>query len=186
MSQSDYYGYYDGRTALGAMTGDHMNYGLQLYDDKRINTAAVRYVRYLALTDPDTYRFDVDSVGVYGNSKGRWFTFLGEAELKEYTEVPEGKTLAEAMDARINSYTSKRTYENTRGETRYQNMRTEAYTKNGVTVDGGKLQPWLTYTDKDGVEREIRSYASWIYASCGAQHEDITAGHAPVFSALQM
>ena len=186
MAQSDYYGYYDGRTALGAMTGDHMNYGLQLYDDKRVNTAAIRYVRYLTLTDPDTYSFDIDKIGVIGNSKGGWFTFLGEAELREYTEVPAGMTLAEAMDDRINSYTSKRTYGSTRGETRYQNMRTEDYTRNGVTIDGGELQPWLTYKDKNGNEHEILSYASWIYASCGSQHEDITEGHAPVFCALQM
>lgn len=186
MAQSDYFGYYDGRVAMGAMTGDHMNYGLQLYDDKRINTAAIRYVRYLTLTQPDVYSFDVDSIGAYGNSKGGWFAFLGEAELKEYTKVPDGKTLAQAMDARINAYTSKRTYENTRGETRYQNMLTEAYTKNGVTIDGGELQPWLTYKDKDGIEREILSYVSWTYASCGSQHEDVSAGHSPLFAALQM
>lgn len=186
MAQSDYYGYYDGRVAMGAMTGDHMNYGLQLYDDKRINTAAIRYVRYLTYTDPATYKFDVDSIGAFGNSKGGWFTFLGEAELKEYTAVPEGKTLAEAMDTRINSYASKRNYENTRGETRYQNNRTEAYTRNGVTIDGGELQPWLTYKDKNGTEHEILSYVSWTYASCGAQHEDVSEGHAPIFAALQL
>lgn len=186
MAQSDYYGYYDGRTALGAMTGDHMNYGLQLYDDKRINTAAIRYVRYLTLTQPDVYSFDVDSIGAYGNSKGGWFSFLGEAELKEYTTVPSGKTLAEAMDTRINSYISKRTYENTKGETRYQRNKTEAYTRNGVTIDGGELQPWLTYKDKSGVEHEILSYVSWTYASCGSQHEDVSENHSPLFAALQM
>ena len=186
MAQDDYYGYYDGRTELNALTGDRMNYGLQLYDDKRINTAAMRYIRYLTLTNPETYSFDIESIGVYGNSKGGWFTFLGEAELTEPTVASAGESLGSAIDTRINAYTSKRIYENHSGETRYQNGKTESYIKNGVTIDGGELQPWLTYTDKNGVEREIPSYASWIYASCGAQYEDITEGHAPVFAALQM
>ena len=186
MAQSDYFGYYDGRTEHGALTGDRMNYGLQLYDDKRINTAAMRYVRYLTLTEPETYSFDTDAIGVYGNSKGGWFTFLGEAELREPTEVSVGETLAEAMDARINAYTPKRTFENATGKTRYQNAKTEGYTKNGVYIDGGEIQPWLTYVDASGVEHEIPSYASWIYASNGGNAEDITAGHAPTFCALHM
>ena len=186
MAQSDYFGYYDGRTSLGALTGDRMNYGLQLYDDKRINTAAMRYVRYLTLTEPETYSFDTDAIGVYGNSKGGWFTFLGEAELREPTKVSAGETLKEAMDTRINAYTSKRTYENSIGRTRYQNMKTEGYTKNGVYIDGGEMQPWLTYVDASGIEREIPSYANWIYASNGGNAEDITAGHAPTFCALHM
>ena len=186
MAQSDYYGYYDGRTELGALTGDRMNYGLHLYDDKRVNTAAMRYIRYLTLTEPGTYSFDTDSIGVFGNSKGGWFTFLGEKELTEKTTVTNGMTLAESIDARINAYTQKRIYEGHNGETRYQNGITADYTKNGVLIDGGELQPWLTYTDSEGNEKEILGYASWIYASCGSQHEDITEGHAPVFSALQL
>ncbi len=186
MAQSDYFGYYDGRTDQGALTADRMNYGLQLYDDKRINTAAMRYIRYLTLTEPETYSFDIESIGVYGNSKGGWFTFLGEAELRNKTEIADGMTLEESIDARINAYTSKRIYENHVGETRYKNKKTESYTRNGVTIDGGELQPWLTYTDKDGTKREIPSYASWIYASNGGNVEDITPGHAPTFCALHM
>ena len=72
------------------------------------------------------------------------------------------------------------------GESRYDNGDTEAYTKYGATIDGGELQPWLTYKDKNNTEHEILSYVSWVYASCGSQHEDISAGHAPVFSALQL
>lgn len=186
MAQSDYYGYYDGRTSQGGVTGDQMNYGLQLYDDKRINTAAIRYVRYLTLTEPETYAFDTDNIGAYGNSKGGWFSFLGEAELRNPTKVQAGMTLAQSIDARINAYTNKRTYEGHDGETRYQNGITEDYTKNGVTIDGGELQPWTTYKDKNGTVREIPSYVHWTYASCGAQFEDVTEGHSPIFAALQI
>lgn len=185
MAQSDYYGYYDGRTDQGALTGDRMNYGLHLYNDKRINTAAMRYLRYLTLTDPDTYSFDITSIGVFGNSKGGWFSYLGEEIVKKPATQAEGQTLAEAIDAKINSYTSKRMFEGSNGETRFGNNKTEAYTRNGITIDGGELQPWLTYT-KDGVEYEIPSYASWTYASNGSQPEDVSKGHSPMFIALHL
>ncbi|MBR2650457.1 MAG: Ig-like domain-containing protein, partial [Clostridia bacterium] len=185
MAHADYYNYYDGRTELGALTGDRMNYGLQLYNDKRINTAAMRYLRYLALTEPETYSFDISSIGVFGNSKGGWFTFLGEEVLTENTAPVAGKTLAEAIDARLGTYIPKRIFEGHSNESRYDAKR-ESYVKNGIAIDGGELQPWLTYTDEDGNECEILSYASWIYASNGAQDEDITAGHAPVFAALHL
>lgn len=185
MAQSDYYGYYDGRTELGALTGDRMNYGLHLYNDKRINTAAMRYLRYLTLTEPQTYSFDITSIGVFGNSKGGWFTFLGEEELRDATTVISGKTLAQSIDARINSYTSKRLFVENSYKTRHD-MQRATYTKNGVKIDGGELQPWLTYKDAGGVEREVPSYASWIYASNGAQDEDVTKGHAPIFAAIHL
>lgn len=190
MAQKDYWGYYDGQTSQGGITGDRMNYGLHLYSDKMVNTAAMRYLRYLAYTDGDTYSFDTESIGVFGNSKGGWFTFLGEAELKNYTVDDMGQyTKAELellINNRITSYTSKRQFEGHRGESRYDNGITEAYTKNGVTIDGGELQPWLTYEDEEGNVHEILGYASWIYASNGSQYEDITEGHAPVFAALHL
>ena len=190
MAQKDYWGYYDGQTSLGGVTGDRMNYGLHLYSDKKINTAAMRYLRYLTYTQGDEFVFDDESIGVFGNSKGGWFTYLGEAELKEYTVEDASKYTKEELELfinnRINAYTSKRQFQNHRDETRFDNGITEAYTKNGVTIDGGELQPWLTYTDKDGNVKEILGYASWIYASNGSQYEDITEGHAPVFSALHL
>ena len=46
-------------------------------NDKKINTAAMRYIRYLAASD-SRFDFDTEAVGVYGNSKGGWMTSLGE------------------------------------------------------------------------------------------------------------
>lgn len=190
MCQSDYWGYYDGRQDQGAVTNDRMNYGLHLYSDKKINTAAMRFLRYLTYTEGDTYAFDDESIGIFGNSKGGWFTFLGEAELTEYTvDNPSAYTKAELellINNRINSYTSRRQFIGHNDESRFDNGITDDYTKNGVTIDGGELQPWLTYTDKDGNVKEILGYASWIYASNGSQYEDITEGHAPIFCALHM
>ncbi len=190
MAQADYWDYYDGRTSEGALTGDRMNYGLHLYNDKKINTAAMRFLRYLTYTKPGEYSFDVEKIGVFGNSKGGWFTFLGEAEVRNYT-VEDSSSYSKAelealIDERVNAYTSKRQFEGHRDETRYQNGIRTDYSNNGVTIDGGELQPWLTYTDKEGNVHEILGYASWIYASNGSQHEDITEGHAPVFSALHL
>ena len=189
MAQKDYYTYYDGRTDQGAVTGDRMNYGLHLYNDKKINTAAMRYLRYLAFTESETYRFDTEAIGVFGNSKGGWFTFLGEAEVREYTvEDTTGLSraeLEELIDTRINAYTSKRQFVGHRDESRYQNG-CEGYTLHGITIDAGELQPWLTYEDENGNVQEILGHANWIYASNGSQYEDITEGHAPVFCALHM
>lgn len=190
MCQSDYWGYYDGRQDQGAVTNDRMNYGLQLYSDKKINTAAMRYLRYLTYTQGEEYVFDDESIGVFGNSKGGWFTFLGEAEVREYTvDNPEAYTKNELellINNRINAYTSRRQFVGHNDESRYDNGITADYTMNGVTIDGGELQPWLTYTDKNGNVKEILGYASWIYASNGSQYEDITEGHAPIFCALHM
>ena len=190
MEQSDFYGYYDGRLTAGGVTDDQMSYSLFVYNDKRVNTAAMRYIRYLTLTEPEKYAFDVESIGVYGNSKGGWISFLGEAELRESTvsdtTAYTQDELEALIDERINSYASKRQYEGHNDETRYQAGKTDAYTLHGTTIDGGEKQPWTTYTDKDGIVHEILSFASWTYASNGSANEGITAGHSPVFSALHL
>ncbi|MBE6537095.1 MAG: hypothetical protein E7673_03990 [Ruminococcaceae bacterium] len=190
MEQSDFFGYYDGRLTAGGITNDQMSYSLFVYNDKRVNTAAMRYVRYLTLSNPEKYAFDVESIGVYGNSKGGWISFLGEAELREYTvsDTSEYTTdeLEALIDERINAYSSKRQYEGHNDESRYQVGNTSGYTMHGIQIDGGEKQPWLTYTDKYGCVREILSYASWTYASNGSANEGITEGHSPVFSALHL
>ncbi len=190
MEQSDFYGYYDGRLTAGGVTDDQMSYSLFVYNDKRVNTAAMRYVRYLTLTEPTKYAFDIESIGVYGNSKGGWISFLGEAELREFTVDDDSAytkdELETLIDKRINSYASKRQLEGHNDETRYMAGSTEAYTLNGITIDGGEKQPWMTYTDGLGVSHEILSYASWTYASNGSANEGITEGHSPIFSALHL
>ena len=183
MAHNQYYGYFDG-SREGSVTGDHASYTLHFINNIKVDTAAVRYIRYLALTEPEKYSFDVDAIGVYGNSKGGMFMFVGSADLKEYTEIRDGMTLAESIDARINDYESNRYAVGHHGETRYQRGITEDYTVGGYTVRGGKLQPWTTYIDKDGVEKEILSYVSYMYIANAGNASSIKAGHAPIFNIM--
>ena len=188
MARNEHYGYYDGNKSSGGYTYDQMNYSLHLYNDKRINTAAMRYLKYLALSEPETYCFDTDAIGVYGNSKGSWITFLGNPELKEYTSTDTSLTTAELealIDARINEYISRRQFPGHSDETRYQvgeeNCQTKSTTKNGITIDVGELQPWLTY---NGVE--ILGNANFLYPCCGPMVEDMVEGHAPMFASMNL
>ena len=177
------YGYYDGNSANGAVTGDHMNYSLHIWNDKLVNTAAMRYIRHLAVDESETFKLDTDHMGVIGLSKGSWFDFLGEAELRNYTvDNPEDYTadeLMELIDARIAAYTPKRYLEGHHGETRYQAGNTTAYTDGGYTIDGGERQPWLLY---ETTGEEILAFTSYNYTACGTNQEDITAGHVPMFN----
>ena len=181
MAREASYGYFDGQKSAGGYTGDQMNYSLHIYNDKRIYTAAMRYLRYINNENQSLYNFDETAFGVYGNSKGGWFTFLGSLELHDYTAVAEGMSLEEAMDARINSYTSKREFPNHAGETYYQSGKTSPTSKWGITVDGGELQPWLTYASGERAGEEILSYASVLYPCCGPAFEDMDVGGAPMF-----
>lgn len=177
MQKQTSFGYYDGKSA-GAVSGDTMTYSLQIYNDKKINTAAMRYVRYLSLSNGSTFNFDQNAIGVYGNSKGGWFIFLGSEDVQTATVENPGnyattEALEKAIDANITSFTEKRQYPDHHGETRYANGLTDSYTVDGLTVDGGELQPWLTYNGE-----EILSGAQFIYASNGMQDEDITDNQA--------
>ena len=181
MARMASYDYFDGKASDGALTGDQLTYSLHVYNDKRINTAAMRYLRYIANEDAETYNFDTEKIGVYGNSKGGWFTFVGSKELHEKTTIVGNMTLEEAIDARINEYTSKREFVNHAGETRYQNGDVITVCQNGVTIDGGELQPWLTYKSGARAGEEILSYATVLYPCCAPAYEDIEDGHAPMY-----
>ena len=188
MARSEHYGYYDGNKSSGGYTYDQMNYALHLYNDKKINTAAMRYLRYLALSEPEKYAFDTNAIGVYGNSKGSWTTFLGNPELKNYTSLDTTLTTAELeklIDTRINDYISRRQFPGHSDETRYQvgeeNCLTKSITKNGITIDKGELQPWLTYEGK-----EILANANLLYPCCGPMIEDMVEGHAPMFASMNL
>ena len=188
MARNEHYGYYDGNKSNGGYTYDQMNYALHLYNDKKINTAAMRYLRYLALSESETYKFDTDAIGVYGNSKGSWITFLGNPELLNYSTDDTTLSIEELerlIDTRINDYISRRQFPGHSDETRYQvgeeNCQTKSITKNGITIDEGELQPWLTYQGK-----EILANATVLYPCCGPMTEDMVEGHAPMFASMNL
>ena len=185
MTREDSHGYFDGKLSVGGATRDPISYSVDIYNDKKTNTAAIRYIRYLASlkpTDAD-YRFkldiDRDAIGVMGVSKSGTMGFLGEAILQSpLCDKERFSTLDEyedALDAVINSFTNMRVFSSHHGETRYENGIRDTYTKDGITIYGGERQPWLTYNGE-----EIPSGAKLIYCACGNNPEDIHEGHAPV------
>ncbi|MBE6645767.1 MAG: hypothetical protein E7612_10420 [Ruminococcaceae bacterium] len=151
MARADHYGYFDGYPKKGYVTGDNATYSMSFYNDKRIFTAAMRYIRYLALSD-EKFAFDTNAIGVYGNSKGSWMTFLGE-------ENPE-------------RLSSKRILAGHHDETRFEAGKRKTV---GI-IRGGEEQPWL----KIG-ENVIKSEAELIYSSCGGLDDSITEKHCPMF-----
>ncbi len=152
MARNDHYGYFDGYPKKGYITGDNATYSLSFYNDKRIFTAGMRYLRYLALSEPEKYCFDTDAIGIFGNSKGAWMTFLGEKN-------PE-------------RFASKRMLKGHHDETAFDSGKTEP---RGI-IRGGEPQPWEFFGDL-----RIKSEADFIYSSCGGLHDSITEGHAPMF-----
>ncbi len=183
MGYNSDFGYFDGKSAV---TKEQMTYSVHIYNDTKIDTAAIRYLRYLALSESETFKFDTDAFGYYGNSKGGWATFLGEEVLQSPTvKNPEDYETTELLDEAIHdnivSFTDKRQFVDHHGETRYDNGATESYEKDGYTVDGGERQPWLTYNGQ-----EIISGVQLTYASNGSGDEYISKGHAPTIVAAHM
>lgn len=174
--------------STGGVTGDAVNYSVDLYNDKIINTAAMRYIRYVTLSEPETFKFDTDHIGVVGHSKSGTHPFLGEAILRaplvdeETASGLSAEELDKSIDEKLNSFTAMRIFEGHSGESRYQNGETDSYTsETGVTIDAGELQPWLTYNGE-----ELLSGAHFVYCSCPNCEEDLTEGHAPTFLAIQL
>ena len=184
MARDEYYSSFDGSAKNNGVSKDGVSYGVYAYNSQRVDTAAVRYIKYLTYTEPEKYSFDTEGIGVMGNSKGGMFNFIGSKELKEYTAVPENMTLSEAIDARINAYVPSRIYAGKTGESRYQYGKTEDYTIDGITIRGGEMQPWMTYVDENNVECEILASTSFIYAANGGNLSHIKEGHAPIFTAM--
>ncbi len=151
MARLDCYGYFDGYPKKGYVTGDNATYSMAFYNDKRINTAAMRFIRYTALSNKNV-SLDLNSIGVYGNSKGGWMTFLGEKD-------PE-------------KMQSKRMHHGHHDETRYENGKTA---DEGI-IRGGTEQPWLTYKGE-----RILGEANFVYSSCGGVDDAVTEGHCPMF-----
>lgn len=151
MARNDHYGYFDGYPMKGAVTGDNWTYSLHHYNDKLIDTAAIRYIRYAALARPE-FVFDTEHIGVYGNSKGGCFPHLAEPRVEE---MKNGKM--------FNAH---------HGESRLEGSNPNAY----GFINAAEEQPWKTYEG-----RRLRSDIQFAYASCGGGHMSITDGHAATF-----
>jgi hypothetical protein len=163
-----------------AVTGVNMTYATYTYNATQSASAALRFARYLALSDPDTYRFDVDRVGAYGISKTAWYTQLGAPILRnDLITKADGMTdaeIAQHVNDKINSFVQMLLPDQCSGRTRYDNGDVADVTVDGVTIDGGELQPWAVY---DGAE--ISSGVQANYSSCGAFLNYFTEGYAPQF-----
>lgn len=188
MVRADAYKYYDGepRKGMNAVSGDRWTYSVHLYNGNKINTAAMRYLRYLALSQPDTYRFDTDAIGLYGNSKGGWMNFLGRKILRapliaDPQNCADTAELEEKISRAVTAFPEQRQFPGHHSETRWDNGITGDYEKDGVTVHGGEPQPWLTFEGK-----ELTAGVQFIYASNGGCEDEITDGHAPSFQAAHM
>ena len=184
MARNASWGYYDGAEGVSS---DHMNYSLHIYNDKLVNTAAMRYIRYTSLAGGDTFKFDLDKIGVYGNSKGGWFNFLGEkvvqSPLVNADEYKDKATadLEEAISMVLESFISDRTYNGYHGATRYSVGKTASYTFDGFTVNGAEKQPWLTYGGQ-----EIVSGCQITVPENGGSEFDVTEGHMPIYVTSNM
>ena len=176
MARNSSWGYYDGAEGVSK---DHMNYSLMMYNDKLVNTAAMRFIRYTSLAGGDTFNFDIDKIGAYGNSKGGWFNFLGEAAVQsglvDATKYESTEELEHAITLALESFTSERMYNGHHGETRYSAGK-GSVSGDGITLSAGLKQPWLTYDGK-----EIISGAQITIPENGGSEEDVTEGHMPIY-----
>lgn len=162
MARTDHYGYFDGdgSGSVGGITGDNYTYSVSVFNGIKSDTAAIRKIRWLADYEGDTYKFDVDKIGVYGNSKGGLCTRLGNQHPELLRE--------------------QRYFDGHYGETRYEIGDTE---DDGLgIIDGGEPQPWLTYSDGTPIPSNVQ----FVYANCGGGYDDITYGHAPTFASGSM
>ena len=152
MAKDDQYGYFDGFPKAGYVTGDNVTYSINHYNDKRIFTAAMRYIRYLGETD-ERFFIKEDAIGLYGNSKGAWMTFLGE-------------------DCDATALNSPRMFAGHHDETRYESG-------NGAArgfVRAAEPQPWQEVNGK-----RLSSRAAFIYSSTGGTDNFITENHTPMY-----
>lgn len=157
MARVDHYNYFDGWPMPGAVTGDNCTYSVNVYNERMADAAAVRAIRYLAATD-GRFHFDMQALGVYGNSKSGHVTILGE-------EHPEW-------------YTEPRLLKGHHGETRYENGKTA----DEKWVHGGEEQPFLTYPDGT----PIPSNVNFTIATSGGGNMPYTPGHAPMYTVCTM
>ncbi len=80
MARYDHYGYFEDTQNYDAHT-------LQRLIGVKAQTAAVRFVRYMANKEHDTYRFDLDRFGAFGMSKGGYVYLLGNKHPEAFAEL---------------------------------------------------------------------------------------------------
>ena len=179
MAFNDHYGYFDGSSGDGkSVTGDNMTYSLYTYNMAFVPTAALRYIRRLGLSDHNTFRFN-GQVGVIGNSKASNITQLADLDLQNTKSLADGyteETLEQYAHEYICSFPQHYYIIEHHGETRFDGDYS-TYTDEGMTIDAGERQPWLTY---DG--EMISSGADFVYCSCGAITHFIDKNYAPLFT----
>ena len=186
MCRNDHYGYFDGSSGdERSVTGYNPIFSTYVFNAAQVSTAALRFTRYLSLSDHSVYRFDVDRIGVFGVSKTSFVTHLGAPCLRKgLLSAEKGRSereLAEAIDGKLGAFYQWMYLPGHHGETRREAGKTETYTKDGFTVSGGELQPWTTWNGK-----EIPSGATVVYSSCGATLDYIGEGCAPVFTTVNL
>ncbi len=182
MGRDDHYGYFDGDSGSLGVTNDGLSYSVYTFNTAQIATAAMRYTRYLAFSEPDTYKLDTDKLGTFGISKASLATLLGSPKLREdlITSGTDSE-IAVSVNQKINSFYQNGYYVGHHGETRYDNNITETYTVDNFTVDGGELQPWTVYGGK-----EISGAAQVVHSSCGAFMDSFEAGFSPMFVTMNL
>ena len=163
MSRTDNWGYFDGDGlgSVGGVTGDNYTYSLGKPNNMRANTAAVRFVRHLAATEPETYRFARDRIGVIGISKTGNTLRLGH---------PTPEILRES-----------RYIEGHWGESRYEigDTKGDGMGEGGTDlIRGGEPQPWLTYPDGSPISSRVQ----FVNTSVGSAEYAISDGFSPIFS----
>jgi len=186
MCRNDHYGYFDGSSGEErSVTGYNPIFSTYVFNATQVSTAAVRFARYLSLSDHDVYRFDGDRIGVFGVSKTSFVTHLGAPYLyKNLLSAGKGQSedeLAEAIERKLGAFYQWMYLPGHHGETRRAAGKTETYTKDGFTVSGGERQPWTVWKGK-----EIPSGATVVYSSCGATLDYIGEGYAPVFTTVNL
>lgn len=186
MCRNDHYGYFDGSGGEDrSVTGFNPSFSAYVFNAAQVSTAAVRFTRYLSLSDHAAYRFDGDRIGVFGVSKTSFITHLGAPYLRG-NPISAGKgrseeELAREIDRKIGAFYQWMYLPGHHGETRREAGKTETYTKDGFTVAGGETQPWTVWDGK-----EVPSGATVVYSSCGATLDYIGEGYAPVFTTVNL
>jgi len=181
MGREDHYGYFDGSGGEEkSVTGDNMSYATYTYNATQTVTAAIRYLRYLALSEPDRYRFDIERIGSFGISKASWATQLGAPTLRQGLLTPaDGRSEEEIrmhVNKKINSFVQMYYLDGCDGSTRYDVGMTEDETVDGFTVRGGELQPWAVWNGF-----EISSGVQMLYSCCGGFIDYLCKEYTPMF-----